>query len=208
MMFSRDPFDIAPGANRHAKASWVTLAIGLLFAVGGASLLAKSLGALEIAGETAKQAAEATRLRAASEAAVRAKRSDPAAIERMKAQQRLQQTLRMSWSGLLNALEFAGQQVEGHATVVSLVPSKMQADAAEVGITGLAVSNQAVLDYVEALQKDSHVRDVRLAMQQPALNGTVPVVRFQLYVLWEPLVLPVPIAQSSDIRATQSGRSE
>jgi hypothetical protein len=209
-MFVRDPFDIAPGASRQGPASWVALAVGVMFAMVSAFLLAMSVRVLNVASEANKTSAEQSRAAAAAEAAARLKRSDPAALERMRAQQKLQQMLRTSWSGLLDALEFASQQTDGHATVLSLVPVKTQAGAAQVGITALALSNQVMLDYVRALQKDPHVREVRLLMQQPALSGTTPVVRFQLALLWQPRpgssasALPAASATAS---ASQAGMS-
>jgi hypothetical protein len=206
-MFVRDPFDIAPDASRHSHASWFALALGVLFAIVGAALLARSMDTVKAARDANRRQQEVGRERAASQAAARLKQSDPAAVERMRAQHKLQQTLRMSWSGLLEALEFAGQQVEGHATVLSLAPIKTQADAAEVGITALALTNQMMLDYMRALQKDPHVREVRLSSQQPAQNGMTPVVRFQLLLVWDPLLArsATPHASADAASASQAG---
>jgi Tfp pilus assembly protein PilN len=203
-MFLRDPFDIAPGASRHSRASWFVLALGVLFALAGAALLEKSVEAARVAAQANREAQEIARARAANDAAKRLKQSDPAAIERMRAQRKLQQMLRVSWSGLFDALEFAGQQVEGHATVLSLAPVKAQSDRAELSVTALAVSSQVMLDYMRALQKDSHVREVRLSSQQPAQNAGTPVLRFQLLLLWEPQPAPAAPAQAGGASASAS----
>lgn len=119
-------------------------------------------------------------------AAARLKESDPLLLERIREQQKLQHVLRMSWSGLFDALESAGRHVGGRATILSLVPVRTEAGSAQIGITALAVSNQFLVDYIKALERDPHVREVRLAAQRPALNGGVEVVRFEITVLWEP----------------------
>jgi hypothetical protein len=185
-MFVRDPFDIAPNASRHTRASWLMLLLGVVFALLCAFLLDRSLQAVKQAEETTRKQRDGMQAQARSEAAARVRRADPAALEGARAQQKLQHILRMSWSGLFDALEAAGRQVDGGTTIVSLAPVKTQADAAEVGITGMAVSNQVMLDYIRALGKNPHVLEVNLVTQQPALNAGAPVVRFQLSILWDP----------------------
>lgn len=185
-MFVRDPFDIAPRASRHTRAGWFTLALGLLFMLLCMYLLGRGVQAWNQAEATSR--AQRQLLRAAEkEAASRRVNSDPAALERIRAEQKLQQMLRMSWAGLFDALEASGKEVGGRATVLSLAPLKTQADTAEVGITALAVSNQVMVDYIRALEKNPHIREVQLSTHQPSLSGGVEVVRFQLSVLWDPL---------------------
>jgi hypothetical protein len=185
IMFVRDPFDIAPNASRHTTASWIALVVGVLFAVVGAVLLHRGLDAMNAATDAHRKSEELSRAQAAIDAAARARQSDPRSLEKMREQQKLQHMLRASWSGLFDALEVAAQQVQGHATVLALAPVKTQTQAAEVGLTALAISDQAMLDYVRALEQDPHVREVRLLSQQPALSGGMPVVRFQLLILWD-----------------------
>jgi hypothetical protein len=186
-MFVRDPFDIAPRASRHTRAGWFTLALGLLFMLLCLYLLGRGVQAWNQAEATSRTQRQLLRVQAEKEAASRRMNSDPAALERIRAEQKLQQMLRMSWAGLFDALEASGKEVGGRATVLSLAPLKTQADAAEVGITALAVSNQVMVDYIRALEKDPHIREVQLSMHQPSLSAGVEVVRFQLSVLWDPL---------------------
>jgi Tfp pilus assembly protein PilN len=188
-MFVRDPFDVAPGASRHTRASWITLVAGLLFAGGCGMLLQRSHDALRQAEARAQAQQREQQARAAAQQ--RVQQVDPATLDRMRAQQDLQRILRMSWTGLFEALEAAGQQVEGRASVLSLTPARTQADAAEVGITGLAVSNAVLVDYIRALQANPSIRQAQLTMQQPATSAGVPVVRFQLAVLWDPRGRPM-----------------
>ena len=185
-MFVRDPFDLAPRASRHTRASWLTLVLGLLFVLLCTYFLVRGIQAVKQADSGNQVRRQLLRVQAENEAATRRKNSDPTALERIRAEQKLHHTLRMSWAGLFDALESAGKDVDGRTTVLSLAPLKTQADAAEVGITALAVSNQVMVDYIRALEKDPHVREVQLSMQQPALNAGVEVVRFQLSVLWDP----------------------
>jgi hypothetical protein len=184
-MFARDPFDIAPSASRYTTISWMALATGLAFALVGATLLQQSLDAVSVATEARQKSEQMSRALAAREAAARAQQSNPRSLDRMREQQRLQQILRASWSGLFDALEVAAQQVQGHVTVLGLAPVKTQTQAVEIGLTALAVSNETMLDYVRALGDNPHVREVRLLSQQPTLSGTASLVRFQLSVLWD-----------------------
>jgi hypothetical protein len=195
-MFVRDPFDIAPKAPRQTQASWVTLAAGLLFVALCAWPLVRSMQAMKQAEAASQGARAALNARADSQRTARQRQNDPAFLEQVKAQQKLQQILRMSWSGLFDALESAAQEVRGGAVILSLVPVKTQADAAQVGITALAVSPQIMIDYIGALQKNPHVRQVELTMQQPTVKAGAHVVRFQASVLWDPrskvAALPAP----------------
>lgn len=191
-MFVRDPFDVAPGATRHTRVAWLTLAVGLVFMLACGALLERNLNAVRHAEDAGRTQRDLARASAEKEIAARQRSSDPAAVERMRAQQRLQNILRMSWSGLFDALESAGRQVDGGAVILALAPARTQADAAEVGLTGLAVSHQVVVDYIRALETSPGVRQVQLATQQPALSSGVQVVRFQLSFLWDPRVRPQP----------------
>lgn len=186
-MFVRDPFDIAPGASRHTSASWVALALGAIFLVISASLLYRGWQTVKQAEDVGRRAQEAARAQARAHAAARLKADEPLSLERLKEQRKLQQVLRMSWSGLFDALESAGQGAEGRVSVLALTPIKAQADGAEIGITALAASNEILLNYIKALEKEPRVRKVNLSTQQPALHGKVEVVRFQLFIVWEQL---------------------
>jgi hypothetical protein len=186
-MFLRDPFDIAPHASRHTRASWMTLVLGLVSALVCASLLGRSLQSLQRAEQASRKDRELAQAQAEAEAVARHRRADPTALERGRAQRRLQQVLRMSWSGLFDALESAGQHVDGGVSIISLAPVAAQGHVAEVTLTALAVSEQVMLQYIRTLQKDPHVREVRLSTQQPAVNGAVPVIRFQFSMWWQAL---------------------
>lgn len=185
-MFVRDPFDIAPNASRYTRASWLTLVLGLAFMLFCGVLLERGFQAMKQAEEATRKQHELVHAQAESKAAARRTQADPAALERARAQQKLQHILRMSWSGLFDALESAGRKVDGGAVILALAPARTQADAAEVGLTALAISTHVMLEYIRALEGNPHVREVQLVMQQPARNAGTQVVRFQLSVLWDP----------------------
>ncbi|MDB5870674.1 MAG: hypothetical protein JWQ07_116 [Ramlibacter sp.] len=185
-MFVTDPFDIAPAASRHTGAAWAALAAGVMFALLCAWVLANGLHGFTRARDSTSDARRLVRESTEKEASLRLRQNDPAVLRQLRAQRELQQALRLSWSGLFDALESAGEEVGSRATVVSLTPSRMQADAAEVGITGLAVSDQAMLDFLRALQSQPRVREARLASQQMATQGGVEVIRFQIVLVWSP----------------------
>jgi Tfp pilus assembly protein PilN len=183
-MFVRDPFDLAPGSSRHTRTSWLTLAICVVFALLCAALLERSVETLNRVKESNRAQRLLLDALAQKEAVARAKQSSPAILERIKAQQKLQNMLRLSWSGLFDSLESAGQQVDGRVAILSLAPSRTQAQGAEIGLTAVAVSTGAMIDYISALQRELHIKDVQLTTQQPAQNAGAEGVRFQVSVLW------------------------
>lgn len=185
-IFAPDPFDIAPHAPHHTRASWYALLAGLLFATLCAWPLARGMQAMNQAEAASRGARAALHALADEQRGASLRQNDPRFLDQVRAQQKLQQILRMSWSGLFDALESAVQSVRGGAVIVSLVPVKTQADAAQVGITALAISPQVMIDYIGALQRNPHVRQVELTMQQPAVKAGAQGLRFQVSVLWDP----------------------
>jgi len=185
-MFIRDPFDVAPHASRNARASWIALVLGVVFVLVSGLLLARSVNVLRQTEDATRVQREFQQAQAEREAAARLKQNGPAALEKLRAQQKVQAMLRLSWFGLFDALESAGGQVKGRTTILSLAPVKTQADTAEVSLTGLAVSSQVMIEYIRALETHPQVREVQLLMQQPAPSSDAQLVKFQLSVFWQP----------------------
>lgn len=202
-LFMRDPFDIAPQARRPTQASWLALAAGLLFAGLCAWPLTKSLQDMKQIEAAQRSASAELKKQAEGRRAARLRQNDPAVLERVRAQQKLLQTLRMSWGGLLDALEIAAYQVDGGVSILALVPSKTQDDAAQVGITALAANPAIMLKYIGLLQKERHVRQIELTTQQPEDKVGLEVIRFQLAVVWDPRATARP-SEASD-RANAAG---
>lgn len=186
-MFLPDPFDIAPGAPRHAPAAWLVLTFGLAFAAACAVPFVAKLQAISQAEQSRTDARSLQKIRADAEAAARHAQADPAALARIKSQQALQNQLRMSWTSLFDALELATGEAKGGATVLSLAPIGTRADSAEIAITAMATSVPVMLAYVRSLQANEHIRQVQLTSQQPATNGGAATVRFQLTLQWIPV---------------------
>lgn len=189
-MFTQDPFDIAPAAPRYTRASWLVLAIGMVFAGLCTWPLVLGVQASEHARESTREARQLHLARAEKAAAFRLTQGDRAVLDKVKAQQTLQRVLRMSWSALFDAIESAGQAVDGGAVILSLVPVKAHDVAAQVDITAMAVSTRTMVDYIRALERDSRVSEVQLSTQQPALSAGTEVVRFQLSMMWNPHARP------------------
>ena len=183
-MFTGDPFNIAPGAPRYARGSWLVLALGLLFAAACAWPLAIGIRNVADAERIVAKRLERSKARADRDAALQLARNEPAALAKAQAHLKLQQLLRVSWSGLFGALESAGITTNGAASVLSLAPVNTDAEAAEVNITALARSPAAMLDYIRALKADPHVRTVELSVQQPSPTDGPEVTRFQLALVW------------------------
>ena len=207
-LFSRDPFDLAPRAGRHPPAAWLALAAGLAFAAICAVPLATALDARTRAEREGIDRALASRRRNDAEAAARLAQTDPVALERVKAQRVLQNQLRLSWTGLFDALEAASGAANGGATVLSLAPAASRDDAAEIAITAMATSVPVMLTYVRALQAGEQIREVRLSAQQPASSAGAATVRFQLSLLWVPVDRPADAANAAAASApVRAGRS-
>lgn len=185
-MFARDPFDVAPGAQGHTSASWFALAICVLFAGLCGWQLVGAMEALSRAEQARIEEGTALRSRANRDAAVQRQQSDPAALDRARAEQALQGILRRSWSSLFDALETATGATNGGATIVSLAPIMTNGDGAEIAITAMATSVPVMLDYVKSLQSSEHIKRVQLSAQQPVTASGIETVRFQLSLLWVP----------------------
>lgn len=195
----RDPFNIAPHAPRHTRASWMVLAAGLLFAGGCIWPLAQGIQAMKQATDVHTAANAAVRSQADVQRTALLRQNDPAALARAKAQQKIQTMLRMSWSGLFGALETAAQAVRGGVSILALVPSNAQANVAQVSVTALAANPHVMLKYVDALQKNSYIRNVEVTMQQPDEKTGPDVIRFQMTVLWDPSAMT--LLSQTDTRA-------
>jgi hypothetical protein len=185
-MFIRDPFDLAPAAQRPTRAAWVLLASGILFALACAVVLHRSVDAVRHARDVAAARQEAQRAQERREAAARERAKDPVALEKLRAQQQLQRNLRMSWSGMFDALERAARKLEGRVSISSLAPAKAEGDLVQVNITGFALTNDVLLEYVETLQDQAQVKEVVLTSHEPAQSGAMPAVRFHLSLVWQP----------------------
>lgn len=200
--FRHSPFDIAPRAQRYTRAAWGVLGAGLLFMLACASLLMYARQDLRNA-QVAQTDAQAERQAfAATQRLAQARLRDPIVMERTKAQQQLQQLIRMSWFGLLDALEIAAKDVRGGVSLLSLVPSQAQAEATQVRLSAVAVSAPVMLEYLRILRKDPRILSAELNSQQPDENVGPGVIRMQLTVLWNPqavaLAPPVPEARPTE----------
>jgi hypothetical protein len=188
-IFVRDAFDIAPLTPRHTSASWLVLIVGSAVFLFCAWSLADSVNALDRANTASKDLVSAAQALAKSKRAASKLQSDPKAAAITKAQRALEKLSRISWSDLFEALELAAYEVDDGVSIISLVPSNTQGDAALVNITALAVSPKMMLTYVQALQEDAHVRQVEITSHQPEAKVGPTAIRFQATVLWIPELL-------------------
>lgn len=184
-MFTSDPLDLAPAAQRPTRAAWLLLGVGLVFALACAMVLQRSAAAVHRALDVAAAQEAARAAQARREAAARARTEDPAALEKLRARQQLQRALRMSWSGFFGALEAAAAKVDGRVSIVSLAPTQAGVEP-RVHVTGLALNTESLLDYVEALEYQPQVKDVMLTAQEPIQSGGKSVLRFHLSLVWQP----------------------
>lgn len=179
-MFLHDPFDIAPRARRHPPAAWCLFAVGVACALVSATLLARGLVAASTAQDEIAAARAALKSQVRTEARVAAQR-EPADLVRARLE--LQQVLNLSWSGLFDLLEGATKAVDARVTIAALAPVRLRPQGVEIGITGLAASPDAMLQYLQTLQADRRISQVQLASQQPATVSGASVIRFQASLL-------------------------
>ncbi|MFN7864048.1 MAG: hypothetical protein ACK5N7_12185 [Curvibacter sp.] len=169
--------------------AWLIFGTGLLFLLVCAGVLIVSMQGLRNV-QTAERHAQAERLAlAATEREARARLSNPVVLEKVKAQQALQQMIRMSWFGLFDALEDAAKTVRGGVSLLSLVPSQTQAAATQVRLTAVAASAPVMLVYLRRLRTDPRIVSVELNSQQLDENVGPGVVRMQFTVSWNPQVV-------------------
>lgn len=196
--FKHTPFDVAPQAPRYTATAWRTFGIGVLVLLVCAWPLARSLQELQRA-QVAQTLVHAERqAQANAQGTAQARLSDPMMVEKIKAQQRLQQMVRMSWFGLFDALETAAQEVRGGVSILSLVPSQGQADATQVRLTAVAANAPLMLEYMRVLRKDPRILAAELKSQQADDNVGPGVIRLQLNVLWNPQAVTQPQPSSQD----------
>lgn len=202
--FRHSPFDIAPRAQRYTRAAWGVLGAGLLFMLACASLLMHARQDLRNTQAAQTDAQAERQAYAATQRLVQARLSDPVVMEKTKAQQQLQQMIRMSWFGPLDALETAARDVRGGVSLLSLVPSQAQAEATQVRLTAVAASAPVMLEYLRILRKDPRILSAELNSQQPDENVGPGVIRMQLTVLWNPRAAAPP-QSTPDARPTERG---
>lgn len=189
--FRNPSFDIAPKAPRYTAAAWKTLGAGMLFLLVCSWPLLRTIQELKRLQSAQDQTQAQQRLRAKAQRAELARMNEPAALEKIKAQQRIQQMVRMSWFGLFDALEAATQEVRGGVSLLSLTPTQAQAEQTQVRLTALAANAPLMLEYLRALRKDPRIIAAELTSQQTDDNAGPGVIRMQLTVLWNPqAILP------------------
>lgn len=187
--FRNAPFDIAPRAQRFTTAAWRVFGIGLLFLLACTWLLVRTLQELQGAQAAQTSARAEHQTLAEAQRAAQARLSDPVVMGKVKAQQRLQQMIRMSWFGLFDALEAAARDVRGGVSLLSLVPSQAQAEATQVRLTAVAANAPIMLEYLRLLRRDPRILSAELNSQQPDDNVGPGVIRMQITVLWNPQAL-------------------
>lgn len=186
LRFRHTPFDIAPKAQRYTRTAWRVFGAGLIFLLVCAGWLVYTLQDLRSA-QAAQTDTQAERQALAhAQRLAQARLNDPVVLEKVKAQQALQQMIRMSWFGLFDALEAAAREVRGGVSLLSLVPSQAQVEATQVRLTAVAASAPVMLEYLRVLRKDPRILSAELNSQQPDENVGPGVVRMQLTVLWNP----------------------
>lgn len=188
-MFVQHPFDIAPHARRFTPAAWCLLAIGLAFAAFCTWQFAESWqrGKQDEQALAALRDELAARNRMAMTLANEASR-EPA--ERVQARLGLQRALNLSWSGLFQVLEDATEAVDSRVALAALAPVQLRPDGAEVRITALAATPEAMFEYLRSMQKDPRIQQLQLTAQQPATVGGAAVIRFQAAVLLQGAARP------------------
>lgn len=193
-MFLQDPFDIAPHARRHAPSAWLLFAVGMAFAAACAVLFARSWGEARQAQVDLVAARGALKAQARAQSKL-AEQREPGDVVRARLE--LQQVLNLSWSGLFDILEGATKAVEARVTVAALAPVVLRPRGAEIGITGLAATPDAMLLYLQTLQADRRIRQVQLVSQQTASAGAASVIRFQATLLLDRSASDATLAHSS-----------
>jgi Tfp pilus assembly protein PilN len=104
--------------------------------------------------------------------------ADPGAIARARTVRRVTQNLTTPWADMLESLESAPNQ---SVALLSVEPS---AAKRSIRITAEARGTQDMLDYVGALQRDSHLSRAILVSHQLQEKAPGTPVRFQIQADW------------------------
>lgn len=178
-MFRRPAFDIAPDPFTGKPLARVALGMSFVaacaagwYAYGGYQLLEAAITAANAAQE-AKARAAAARLP-----------KDPQAE---RSQRTLHAAVSASWTRLFAAIEAASQRTNGACQLLSLSAGRSEQGLSTFTLTAVAGSYPVMLDFVQALQAQPSIGQVRLELHQTVLAGTEPTIRFQLLVGWNPL---------------------
>lgn len=182
-MFRNDTLDLAPAATRPTPRMWLVMAGCACLMLGATAILALSVQDV-LLGLDAQRAVEVARARAErSRTAAREALATPQGQTRAAALKAMQARLDASWSGLFDALEHAGGAVHGGVSVASLRFDSAGAGTSLWELGGIALSDEALLDYVFALQRQRGVGFARLVSQEPgaSLDGS-PTTKFRLAI--------------------------
>lgn len=197
LRFKRSALDIAPKARRYTPGAWRFLAVcAFFFALCAVPLVINWQRLQQAMRDRDAVQAELLAQSAASRSAA-ARQADPAMVQRVKAQERLQQMMRMSWFGLFDALETAAHEVRGGVSLLSLTPAATQGDATQVRLTALAASAPLMLQYVRVLRRDPRIVAVEMTSHQPDDQAGPGVLRMQLLVVWD-AHKPGPMRQATE----------
>ena len=101
-----------------------------------------------------------------------------ALVARVKTAQQIEQGLSTPWSELLESLESAPQ------SVVALLAVEPSVAKQSVRLTAEARDAKAMIDYVDALQRDPRLTSVVLISHQVQLKTPGSPVRFQVQAGW------------------------
>lgn len=171
MTRARLRLEFAPHAHRISPASLsVLLAGALLFAV-AILLLGSTLA------ENARQARNLAATDGNRNAAAPLARPDPALLSRVQLVRQTSRSLMTPWADLFAALEAAPANV----ALLSVEPS---AARRSILLTAEAASPADMFNYLQALQKDSHLTGALLASHQVQVQAPGTPLRFQVQANW------------------------
>lgn len=191
------PFEFAPGAARYLPLSWVFLLGGLAALLTGGYLIRDADRNLEAA--RTQQNLSLKQQRAQADHARRLA-GDPLANEKLQAQRKLEASLQMPWSLLLDALEAATDTVEGRVTLISMSPSSSQGggpSTRKVELLMVAKNYGAMLGYVDAMRDVAGFSDVRIINHQIDTKVGPEALRFQVNAGWSQLKEGVFLARDT-----------
>lgn len=105
-------------------------------------------------------------------------RPDPAYLGKVRATERLARSLTTPWAGLLDAIESTPQQ---SVALLTVEPSRTKQS---LRLTAEARDSTAMIEYLEALQKDRRLLSVVLTSHQLQAQTAGTPLRFQLQAQW------------------------
>lgn len=207
MRLRLEHFNVAPQVRRHSPLTWIVLVASGAVALFCAWPLSHSMGALQEAQFRAQKLQAFHKHQTDEARKLMVERTSASALERSEARAQVLQAAGISWNGILDALERSAHAVHGGVTIIALTPVSVKRSSAKVSLSALAANAPVMWSYVATLKNDPRISDVELSTHRPDEKTGPNTLRFQLSVVWSPMLDADPALSPEAIAYRQANLS-